>query len=137
MKQEQFQQHSHLSASLINAVIEQMGGYESFTDYAEDVANYGAAAGFCGFTYYSDTLPFYDANRADIKEAARNMADDMGDELVSFVRSFRCLPDSTEDEVGATLYGSAEEHDTQVANALSWFALEEVCRSYADALESV
>lgn len=36
------------------------------------------------------------------------------------------------DEIGRALYGKIGEKETQVANALAWFALEEVARAFCD-----
>jgi hypothetical protein len=51
------------------------------------------------------------------------------------VKSFRSL-DSTLSEIGCTLYGTKRQHDTIVANALAWYAAEEVARSFVDWSES-
>lgn len=122
---------SHIPASLIRAVIRQVGGWESFTELAEDVVNHGASCGFSGFLYYTDTLRFYAANRKVIVEVAADMARDLGETLVGMVMGFNCL-DATEMEVGETLFGGQSKHNTQVANTLAWFALGEVARRYVD-----
>ena len=72
---------------LARAVIDQMGGMESFQDYAEDVANHGASAGFSGFIYYSETGRFYRTNRALINRMVTDMAQEFGQEPIAFVRS--------------------------------------------------
>ncbi len=136
MTLKQFISDSHLSEALIRATVRQIGGWETFTNYAEDVANYGAASGFCGFTYYTDTLDFYAKNRDAIKELASGQADDFGLGMVEMIKGFNCLSDASDDEVGQTLYGPKAEHDTQVANALAWYALEEVSRAFADMMET-
>ena len=52
------------------------------------------------------------------------------------VQGFNCLgKDYTMTEIGRTLYGNKSQHNTYVANALAWFALEEVANAYADFLE--
>lgn len=131
----EFASRSNISEKLIRAVVRQSGGWEGFKDHAEDIANYGAAGGFLGFTYYTETCAFYARNRAAILECARNMADDLGEDLTAMVRGFNCLGDGyTSDEIGETLYGSCAKHNTYVANALSFYALEEVARAYCDAL---
>jgi hypothetical protein len=59
--------------------------------------------------------------------------------VISLVQTFGCLKsqDISEDEIGLALYGSkkAAIEQTQVMNALAWFALEEVCRAYMNVLE--
>ena len=131
MNLKSFIEKSNLPEDLIRQVVRQIGGWESFKEHARDVSMYGANCGFAGFIYYTDTCRFYAVNRDAILEAVRDMCDDLGEEPIQFVRSFNCL-DATESEVGLTLYGTKKQHDTQVANALAWFALEEVARSFED-----
>lgn len=131
----EFIKQSDIPSELIRAVVRKAGGWDSFKEMAKDVNNHGADGGFHGFTYYEDTCRFYAINRDSILEYARSMAEDFGMDLMAFVASFRVLKDSTESEIGLTLYGTKKQYDTTVANALSWFALEEVSRSYVDILE--
>lgn len=131
MNLKSFIEKSNLPEDLVRQVVRQIGGWDSFKEHARDVSMYGASGGFSGFIYYTDTCRFYAVNRDAILEAVRDMCDDLGEEPIQFVRSFNCL-DATESEVGLTLYGSKKQHDTQVANALAWFALEEVARSFED-----
>lgn len=131
MNLKSFIEKSNLPEDLIRQVVRQIGGWDSFKEHARDVSMYGAAGGFAGFIYYTDTCRFYAVNRDAILEAVRDMCDGLGEEPIQFVRSFNCL-DATESEVGLTLYGSKKQHDTQVANALAWFALEEVARAFDD-----
>ena len=127
-----------LSNPLTLSVAEQMGGVESFTDHALDVANHGAAAGFPGFTYYTETGRFYRANRAAINRMVTDMAAELGLDPIDFVLSFRCLQDQGFGglDVAAAMLGQ-EDAEVIIENALAWFALEEVCRTYADQAEEV
>lgn len=128
---DRFAEASNIPANLIRAVIRQVGGWESFTERAEDVVKHGASCGFGGFIYYADTCCFYAVNRKVLVDMAADLAKEMDCTLVGMVMGFNCL-DATEMEVGETLFGGQSKHDTQVANALAWFALEEVSRSYVD-----
>lgn len=121
---------SHLPPSLISAVVKQLGGWDNFKESANDVVKVGAMAGFGGFVYYSDTVAFYRKNKKSINQALDQMAADLGETKIGLVKSFNCLEDATEDEIGQALYSRTEDY--QVPNALAWFALEEVCRSYCD-----
>ena len=132
MNLKSFIEKSNLPEDLIRQVVRQIGGWDSFKEHARDVSMYGANCGFAGFIYYTDTCRFYAVNRDAILEAVRDMCDGLGEEPIQFVRSFNWLKDATESEVGLTLYGSKKQHDTQVANALAWFALEEVARAFED-----
>lgn len=115
---------------LTSAVIKQIGDRDSL----EDVARYGAAGGFCGFTYYKDTSAFYRKNREEIKKLLGETSENYGEGLFSMVCNFACLRDwkVTEDQVAAVLFGKFGEIDegdeTQIENALAWFALEEIAR---------
>ena len=125
----------NIPENLIRATVRQSGGWARFKEHAEDVTNHGAAGGFAGFTYYADTLKFTRANRADIVTLCESMADDLGESgPVALVKGFNCLKGSTEAEVASTLYGKGDE-DTQVSNALAWFALEEVARAYCNMID--
>ena len=135
---DQFISKTHIAAGLVRAVVDQFGGWDSFTGSAEDVTNHGIDGGFGGFIYHSETEPFATANRAEIAELAENMASDLGEDgAVSLVRGFNCLmPECTEEEAARGLYaGENSTGGVNVLNALAWFAGEEVCRSYADMIE--
>ncbi len=126
---------SNINPKLIRATVRQCGGWGSFKEMAKDVSNHGAASGFHGFTWYSDTCKFYDNNKRLIVEFAEQMADDYGQDVIMFVFGFNCLKGSEKQDVINTLFKSKRYHDTSVANALAWFALEEVSRSYCDIME--
>ena len=127
----EFCSKSHISEQLIRAVVRQAGGWESFTGMADDVTNHGASGGFSGFIYYSDTCKFATGHKAIILEMAKQMADDLGEPLYKMIGGFNCLKIS-EGEAAEAIHNTRSEGRTNVMNALAWFALEEVCRSYAD-----
>jgi hypothetical protein len=118
--------------SLIRAVVEQFGGWEDFEDSAGDVARHGIDGGFGGWCYYRETMPFATANRADIRALARSYAEEFGQDLITMISGWRCVEGATADEIGEAVYGSGE--DSTVLNGLAWFAAEEVCRAYVDAV---
>ena len=65
---------------------------ENLNEYAEDISNHGADAGFPYITYTSDTVEIYDKFESDIYEALNEDADSMGydnvEEMISkFTRS--------------------------------------------------
>lgn len=131
MKRFEFLEQTHIDPKLAKAVIRQMGGWESFTESAEDVTQHGAAGGFHGFIYYKETTAFYNRNKAEIIEMAKEVAEEFGTNTLDFIASFSCLNgDWSADEVAQTIYGRGNDHI--IKNALAWFALEEVCRSYSD-----
>ncbi len=136
MNMTQFIKSGRVNPDMARAVIRQAGGWDSFKEMAEDVTNHGADGGFHGFIYYVDTCRFYAVNRASILAQVRTLAEELGEEPMIMVQGFRVLRDSTEEEIGLTMYGNKNQHDTQVANALAWFALEETARAFVDCLES-
>lgn len=130
---------SSIPAALIRAVVRQMGGWETFTNYAPDIARHGIDGGFNGFIYYADTLPFAKRNRADIAKMAEMQAEDFGTSVLDMVRSFGCFRQSPPDfaSISTALYGGrAQEETDTVLNVLAWYAAEEVARAYCDLVES-
>jgi len=106
-------------------------------EYLPDVVRCGANAGFSGFTYYSDTVSFWKANRADILAMAENLADSLGESMLSMIANFNCLcngsypnkkPIYSEDEIARAIYCGKGEGVTAIQNAMAWFALEEIAR---------
>lgn len=122
-----------MQAQLRNAVIRQVGGKENLKDVLN--APGGAADGFTGFIYYKDTCAFFRRQKGNIVELAEELANDLGEDVLKMVASFNCLRnDFTPSEVAKVMYGSWKEDDahTMIANALAWFALEEVARDIWD-----
>ena len=116
---------------LTKAVSKQVGGKKSLKEMAENVCTYGASGGFHGFIYYHETTKFFIKNKALIISMIKETADSLGESPIKMIASFNCL-EATEEEIGKTLYGTKKDIDANVANALSWFALEEVCRALTD-----
>lgn len=129
----QVAENSALDATLVRAVVKRVG-----RESLEDVANHGAAGGFPGFTYYKDTVAFFKKHRKAIVAIVERMADDFGESPVDMVAGFNCLGgrDDRKEYVQSVcrcLYGCRlTDDDTNVANALAWFALEEVARVFCD-----
>jgi hypothetical protein len=125
----------NMRTPLQKAVLRQLGGGTEAIESAKDAARHGADAGFPGFTYYKDTLSFTHRYRSEIAEAVAELARDLGETPIGFVRGFRCLDKSIpEQAIAVSLYGgrtpkSIEYDLMQVENALAWFALEEVGRA--------
>ena len=127
----QFIAESHISAQLIRAVVRQIGGWESFTDHAADVMNHGADGGYHGFIYFTDTVSFVKRHKAAILDSCKQMADDLGEDVYTMIGGFNCLKISPMEAAEAIHNPRSDERGT-VFNALAWYALEEVSRSYAD-----
>ena len=84
----EFIKNSHLSEKLINSVISQFGGWETFKELAEDVTNYGIDGGFSGFIYYADTHKFAMKNRSLIVKQLEEDANSFGEDVISMVSNF-------------------------------------------------
>lgn len=131
-----FCKFSSINPDLIRAVIRQSGGWSDFQEKAPDITNHGIVGGFSGWIYYTETCEFYAKNQSLIVELVESQTYDYGYQSAQdMVKDFRYL-DATLSEIGCTLYGNKRQHDIQVANALAWFAAEEVARSFADWVDS-
>ena len=141
MKKKDFLANTSIPQGLCNAVIKQLSGtWGDFQDKYQDVVSsqYGAAAGFHGFTCYSDTVKFAELNLDGIKNMAKEQALDFGIGTLEMIAGFNCLNGNySADEIAEVVYGKDKNHDayTQVMNALAWYALEEVCREYERMME--
>lgn len=139
--------NSSIPATLIRAVVKNMGGWESFKESAQDVVDHGAACGFGNFIYYTDTVVFTAKNRKAIAEYAAEQSKEIGyKDEIEMILSFKCLQDYndpfTTSEIAKALYGRLADTDTKTIiynalawYALAWYALEEVARAYCDLLE--
>ena len=117
--------------TLINGVINRIG-----TKSISDVNNSGAAAGYSGFTYCSDTHSFAMRHRKSIVKMLEEQADDFGQEVVEMVSSFgifRKSPMDKQDKKDLYRYLSgAKCEQSTITNIMAWYALEEVCRMFED-----
>lgn len=128
----QFCEQSHVDNKMIRAVVRQSGGWRSFQQHAPDIAHYGISGGFDGWIYYTETCTFYAKNQKMIVDLVEKQAIEYDyTSAQDMVRKFRNL-DATMSEIGYTLYGTERQHDNHVANALAWYAAEEVACAYAD-----
>ena len=126
---------TNIPESLVRAVVRQMGGWESFKQSAPNITRHGISGGYHGFIYYSDTIPFAKRNRKAILEMATEQARQFGEGLVEMIKGFRCLDGATETEIVEGLAGNTDQ--TQVPNALAWYAGEVVARAYCEMTEEV
>ena len=136
MKISLLKSNTSINSALIDAVIKQFGGKESFKESASDVSNHGIDGGFGGFIYHDDTVKFATDNKALIMELAEEQAQEFGTIDVMMIQGFNCLNGNYNlEEIQQAIYGDSDD-STQVLNALAWYAAEEVCRAYADIKEA-
>jgi hypothetical protein len=116
---------------LAEAVVDQMGGEESFLSSWEDIITHGISGGFSGFIYYNETNQFAKHNIRLIREMARQQADDFGMGMLEMIQGFNCLgkENFSLDEIGETLFGDGDNE--QILNGLAWYAAEETCHQFS------
>ena len=132
--------NSSIPATLIRAVVKNMGGWDSFKESAQDVADHGASCGFGNFVYYTDTVFFTSKNRKIIAEYAAEQSKEIGyKDEIEMILGFNGLQhdDLTSSDIARALYGRLTDDykKTTIYNALAWYALEEAARAYCDLLE--
>lgn len=101
---------------------------------------HGASGGFNGFIYYDETCKFARENIKDIFDYAVEQAEQLGEGVYKMISNFNCLNDMNvkETEVASTIHlalkGVEDDQgiETQILNALSWYALEEVAEKEVD-----
>ena len=117
-------------------VVRQLGGVDLDTlATLRDVSccHCGAAGGFPGFIYYTETAVFWRKNRAKITALMNYEAADFGDgSAFEMVRRFKSLEGFTAEEVGRALFGNYSAELTQIYNTFAWYALEEVAYRFGE-----
>lgn len=123
--------------SLTNAVLAQLNGTPTEKkDTLRDVMRGGADAGFSGFIYYNETVPFANKNRDLIVARLHEDVSNYGaDSVVGMIKDWRTFKHYTPREIDAMwaeyLTGKDSE-DVTLANALAWYALETVAHDVMD-----
>ena len=117
--------------TLFNAVQESSQFDQS--DY-EQITEHGMAAGFGQFIYYSDTVKFFEENKTAILDQVKELAEALGEDPLSMVARFNCLQgfDLTSFDIAEAIYSDSGECETNIKNALTWFAVEEVAHAVVD-----
>ena len=126
-------------------VIEQLSGESELNEYnasiLKDIANYGADAGFVGFTYYSNTCKFFDDKKDLIMEQLLEDRVSIGySSLTEMLSSFKCFKDVDTCNIEAFLINSDNESNEEQAtlkNGLAWYALETVAWQLDEQIEKV
>ena len=126
-------------------VIEQLSGESELNEdnasTLKDIADYGADAGFTGFTYYSDTCKFFDDNKDLIMEQLLKDRLSAGySSLTEMLSSFRCFKDVDTYNIETFLINSNDKNnDEQITlkNGLAWYALETVAQQLEEQTEKI
>jgi hypothetical protein len=136
-------ENSSFTETTVNNVIKALGfplkgsgqNFEELSTQLENCAEHGADCGICGFIYYSETIPFFKANRTDIVNHMETTAAECGMDIIAMVQGFGVFRNSdkpTAGEVGKALWDSGKSYNefTTLYNVFAWYALEEVSRTW-------
>lgn len=124
-------------------VIEQMGFNTLDIDCAHALKNVlrspdGAAAGFGGFIYYSETCKFFDDNKRLIIKQLQEQAQDIGcPSITDMVCGFNCLKDCVNTWEVENVLMFDDDEDTTIKNALAWYALEETAYNLEEIIDEI
>lgn len=131
---EVIQEHSEY-AKIIRSVYRKIGrGSVAY------VNEHGADAGYNGFIYYSDTVPFAFKYRKDIYNMLTDDAREFGYQITEMVKGFGAFPKYSKGDPKARQYedeavrdvfyyfAGRKKIDAQIPNLMAWYALETVCR---------
>lgn len=114
---------------MANAVIEQLGGVDSYNiEQLDNVRN--GSDGYGGFIYYYETAKFWEDNKDCIKENMHELAEDLGEDLITMIKGFGNFKndnDITYDVIGEALYGRYNyDKNMYLYDTFAKYALEEV-----------
>jgi len=140
--------NSNLPEKTINNIIEALGypltgSGDTFKELSAELVNcaeHGANIGISGFIYYSETIPFFQKNRAAIATHLELTAAEMGTDLISMVQEFGAFRNSgkpTPTEIGKALWDKSKTYPelTDLYNVFSWYILEELANTWYRYLE--
>ena len=138
-----FVESTNLPPALVRGVVAQLGGWESFQHYSQNIANYSVYGGFLGSTDYSDTVAFARKFKKEILELAKEQAKDFGESSAyTMMTRFGCFKDEnlSADYLAELINGRFNDDDatglfTCVFDGLTLYAAKEVARAYRDLLE--
>lgn len=128
--------------NLTKAVVDQLGYKNDYVNEdliktLQNIVEFGIGSGISGFTYYKDTVTFYEDNKEDILLLLENTKEGMCyNSNAEFIKLFNCLKDYdnlTIYDINYVLYGKSKKAQKNefyeiITNALSWFAAEEIAR---------
>lgn len=123
---------------LINAVVNQLGGIENMMESYSDICNQGAACGFSGFIYYTETVEFANRMINEIVDYAEEQAKEFEYKFgLEMVHSFNSYDSDWDNEFSLLYFAKrkvkSDNFDaTCFLNLMSWYALEEVSAMFAN-----
>lgn len=128
-----------MKTSLINAVLSQIEGNYVDINTADrdtiqtaiDAGNHGANGGYSGFICHAELAEFFERNRKDILDLAKEYAADFGVTIDEMCKGWKCMR-GIDSVLMVLLDGRDHDDYTQVADGFAWFALEDAGRWLED-----
>ena len=115
---------------MANAVVEQLGGVDEDTILNSLNSCRNANDGYTGFCDPSQTCKFWNENKSTIMENMHELADDLGEDLITMIKGFGNFKDDesvTYDVIGKALYAPFDENESEyIYYTFAKYALEEV-----------
>lgn len=119
---------------MANAVVEQLGGVDEDTILNSLDSCRNANDGYTGFCYPSQTCNFWNENKSAIIENMQELADDLGEDLITMIKGFCNFKNDesiTYDAIGKALYAPFDENESgYIYDTFSKYALEEVANRF-------
>ena len=135
-------QRSGFSPSTVNAAIKAMGFpqqgsgeiIKELSSLLESCAEYGAHIGIPGFTYYRETIRFFQKNQQGIINHMEQTAAEFGVDVIAMVQGFGVFRHSAKPKashINKALYSRYYNPNLDILyNAFAWYALEEISRTW-------
>ena len=121
---------------MANAVVDQLGGVDEDTILNSLDSCRNANDGYTGFCYPSQTSKFWNENKSAIIENMQELADDLGEDLITMIKGFGNFKDDksvTYDAIGKALYAPFDENGSRyIYDTFAKYALEEVANRFQD-----
>lgn len=118
------------------AVVEQLGGVDEDTILNSLDSCRNANDGYTGFCYPYQTSKFWNENKSAIMENMHELADDLGEDLITMIKGFGNFKDDksvTYDAIGKALYAPFNEGESRnIYDTFAKYALEEVANRFQD-----
>ena len=118
------------------AVVEQLGGVNEDTLLNSLDSCRNANDGYTGFCYPYQTSKFWNENKSAIMENMHELADDLGEDLITMIKGFGNFKDDksvTYDAIGKALYAPFNEGESRyIYDTFAKYALEEVANRFQD-----
>ena len=121
---------------MANAVADQLGGFDDETVFNSLSNCRNANDGYAGFCYTYQTCKFWNDNKVAIIENMHELADDLGEDLITMIKGFCNFKNDeriTYDAIVKALYAPFDENESgYIYDTFSKYALEEVANRFQE-----